>query len=134
MKYDFFIDKSLNVLFERFKGEITYQNLEDAVQKSYDHPDWQKDQNVLCDFREATWSLSSDEMRRVITSFSSDDQASKLAMLVSRDLEFGMSRMFEILSEDTAIWKKYKIFRDISEAKQWLGIENYTNPEIKWLI
>jgi hypothetical protein len=134
MKYDFFIDKSLNVLFERFKGEITYQNFRDAIQKSYNHPDWQKDQNVLCDLREAALLLSSDEMRQVIKSFPPDDQAGKLAMLISRDLEFGMSRMFEIISEDTGIWKEYKIFREISEAKQWLGIENYTNPGIKWLI
>jgi len=134
MEYDFFIDKSLNVLFEKFKGEITFENFVDAIQKSYDHPDWQKDQNVLCDFREANLSLSSDEMRRVVKSFSPDDQAGKLAMIVSHDLEYLMSRMFEITSEFTGIWKEYKIFRNISEAKQWLGIENYTNPEIKWLI
>lgn len=72
-------------------------------------------------------------MRQVVTSFSPDDQAFRLAILVSNDLQFGMSRMFEALSEFAGIWKEYKIFRDISIAKQWLGIENYTNPEIKLL-
>lgn len=133
MKYEFFMDKDRNLLLERLEGEITFQNLRDAIQESFQHPDWRKDQNVLCDLREATLAISSDEMSSIVRSYSPDDQASKLAMIVSRDLEFGMSRMFEIISEDTTIWKEYKIFSDITEAKQWLGIENYMNPEIKWL-
>ena len=133
MKYKFFIDKEINVSFAKFEGEITSNILGEYIRESYNDPDWQKNQNSLCDLREADLLLSSDEMNEIVRSYAQDDQANKLAMIVSRDLEFGMSRMFEILTEDKGIWKEYKIFRNITEAKQWLGIEKYTNPGIKWL-
>jgi hypothetical protein len=133
MKYQVYIDKALNVLFDRHEGEITYQAFRDSIRELYEHPDWQKGLDVISDLREASLVLSSSEMRQIITSFMVDDEANKLAVVVSRDSEFGMARMFEILSEETNIWKEYKIFRDMAEAKKWLGIGNYTNPEIKWL-
>ena len=132
--YDLFIDKELNVAFERFQGEITMQDFIGAIQESAAHPDWVAGKDLLTDLREAQLSLSYDEMTMVVESIPASQQIDKNAIVVRRDMEYGMARMFEMLSEKTVHWNEYRIFRDMDEAKQWLGIGHYANPAIKWLI
>ena len=136
MEYDLFIDKQINVLFERFRGKVTADDFREAIKESYRHPDWEKGQDVLCDIREAEFDMNYEKMSSAIRSFSPDDRSNKLALVVKRDLEYGMFRMFQALTEPTEIWREMKIFRDINEAKEWLGVPDSTQfPEdAKWLM
>ncbi len=133
MQYDFVIDKKINIIFEKFEGTFTVSDLKKTFDQFTKHPDYQKDQNILSDFRQAELLLSSDEMYDYVNSVSDEDQVNKLAIVVSRDLEFGTVRMFETLSETTSMWKELKIFRHMQDAKQWLGLEKYENQEVAWL-
>lgn len=44
----------------------------------------------------------------------------RLAIVASQDLVFGMARMYEILTEKNAL--RVRIFRDMDEARVWLGL------------
>jgi hypothetical protein len=44
----------------------------------------------------------------------------QLAIVVSADLVFGMARMYETLTEDSV--QDVGVFRDMEEAKAWLGV------------
>lgn len=45
----------------------------------------------------------------------------RLALVLSKDLAFGMARMYQMLTESTT--KNVGVFRDIDEANVWLQSE-----------
>ena len=47
----------------------------------------------------------------------------KSALVFSRDVDFGLGRMFETLSEIEKTPVLYNSFRDISKAISWLGVD-----------
>jgi len=47
---------------------------------------------------------------------------SKTAIVVAKDVDFGLSRMIQILTETTTIYD-IQGFRDMDEARQWLAAE-----------
>ena len=47
---------------------------------------------------------------------------SKAALVVSPDLEFGMSRMYQMMMEG-ATSSKVEIFKDTNEAQEWIASE-----------
>ena len=73
----------------------------------------------LWDFRKAVFNLSNDDLRKVATfATRGEGPAGRLALLVSIDLSFGVSRIYETYrkSEKTRV----KVFRKKQEAVQWL--------------
>ena len=46
----------------------------------------------------------------------------KTAIVISKDLNFGISRMFQSYAENDKIEFEIKVFRDIEKAKEWLGV------------
>ena len=49
------------------------------------------------------------------------DVGRKTAIFAPQDMSFGMSKMFEAMTSDSE--GETKVFRDLTEARQWLGIE-----------
>ena len=48
----------------------------------------------------------------------------KTAFVTSKDLDFGIGRMCETLSEIIIKTIEYRTFRTIEDAKEWLGIQD----------
>ena len=48
----------------------------------------------------------------------------KTALVFSEDVAFGLGRMFELIGEIEGLPPRFKSFRNIDEAKKWLGIIN----------
>jgi hypothetical protein len=48
---------------------------------------------------------------------------SKTALVVSKDVHFGMSRVYQAVSEIEGITWKTETFRSMEEAYKWLGID-----------
>ena len=46
----------------------------------------------------------------------------KTAIVGSRDIEYGLARMYEAYTGFENLPYEYKIFKDVDEAKEWLGI------------
>ncbi len=43
------------------------------------------------------------------------------AVVAEKDIGFGMMRMYEVLSEFEP--GQFKVFRDMTEARRWLGLD-----------
>ena len=83
--------------------------------------------NVLWDFRRGSMALlSSVDLERIVdyVTFHSEKRAGgKTAIVVSRDLEYGISRVIETLREIRKVPLQLLIFRSMEEANQWLEEE-----------
>ena len=47
----------------------------------------------------------------------------KIAVIAPKDLEFGMARMFQLMSDEKQFPFSVKVFRHVGEACQWLFVE-----------
>ena len=117
------IDKKANLRKHKVTGDLTVESLLAELGKIYSEPEFQADTDVLWDLRDAKFtSVSPADVQRV-----SDFVAghwgvgkSKAALIVSRDFEFGMTRMYEILLESRTS-AQVRVFRDLDEALKWIG-------------
>jgi hypothetical protein len=46
----------------------------------------------------------------------------KTAIVGSKDIEYGLARMYEAYTGFENLPYEYKIFKDVDEAKEWLGV------------
>ena len=85
-------------------------------------------QKMLWDFRQANLSgISSNHIESLLDYIGQHAQKrtnGKTAIVVSKDLEYGMSRMIMALTEDKAIPVEIDVFRSIEVALQWLAKED----------
>ena len=81
--------------------------------------------NTLWDFRTANLvRLSSKETEAImdyIKHHSEKRSGGKTALVVSGDLEYGLSRMAQALAEIKSLSFQMEIFRSFKEAIQWIG-------------
>ena len=78
--------------------------------------------DVLTDSRMLKKPLTKERIEKIASylASSSDLPKVKLAMVVSNDAVFGMSRMFEMLYGSKGSYET-EVFRDMDEALAWLG-------------
>jgi hypothetical protein len=85
-------------------------------------------QNVLWDFTKASLARISSEHTETILDYVRQyvekREGGKTAIIVSKDLEYGMSRMIITLAELKDIPFELEIFRSLEEAVQWIGIKD----------
>lgn len=85
----------------------------------------------MWDFRQADLSSwTQDEIRAMAESLNTrrDGPATRVAALVSRDIEFGISRIFEVLAEDLST-DQFDVFRLETDAVGWLLAIHGEAPE-----
>jgi hypothetical protein len=131
MSYWYKYNESLNFLYIKFTGDISSSEEKEAVQKSFQENPIKNNPKILADRRESRFTSSVDEVREHIVHVGKNISKlgmPKVANVVSRDYDYGMIRMFEILAESKLI-HIFQLFRDMSEACQWLGIDENQVPE-----
>ena len=115
-------DHDKNVLYSEAAGVITIDDIMEYY-SSLATLDLRPDYRVLADYRNADLKINYDDMckmtqrRRVL---SSKIGKILIAVVASRELVFGMARMYQSLLDDD----HYEVhpFKDINEAKTWLGL------------
>ena len=80
--------------------------------------------NILLDLRKARITKLapadlSDLAKRIKHYYASRD-AGKTVLVVSTDLEFGLGRMFEAISETEQLPFEFRSFRNMEQAEAWL--------------
>ena len=79
-------------------------------------------ENRLWDFRESQVDFTRDELDKIaLYSRQLGQRPSKIALLVSDDFTFGISRMYQVIREADNAY--ISVFRDESEALRWLLAE-----------
>lgn len=91
----------------------------DLIEKT----DWKAARRFLWDFRGLTKGPdSSVELRDAVDLVNRTRDlwaGSQTAIVVARDLDFGIARMFSAFAEQVDV--EYQVFRDEDAARQWLG-------------
>jgi SpoIIAA-like len=86
--------------------------------------------NVLADFRAADANIAHDDMLSIARFAGDRNFAARHAIVVKRQMELGMARMYELMSESVARGQM-RIFKDIDEATAWLAGPAHPMPTKK---
>jgi hypothetical protein len=85
-------------------------------------PDFSPDYSQLLDFSQVTsMQINADDVRRLAERHVFWPCARR-AILVTRDLEFGFARMFQMLRENAGE-KGIRVFRNLDDALKWIFAE-----------
>jgi len=119
-------DIDSNVLIHQAVGHITMEMLiaqANTLQKSNEYP---SNVNTIWDMRKTDYTNIDkaflEELVALRKQMFSYREGAKLAYVASSDFEFGITRMYEMMSVD--IKQKMHIFRTIDAAKAWLASDN----------
>ena len=119
---DMVIDEEKNIRWHIVRGVIEVPKLAESLKGLYDSSDSYSQMNVFWDLQEADFSSVSSEDVQSLMGFVVKHWGrggkSKAAIVVSRDLDYGMSRMYQLLMEGTTT-NKIAIFKDKNEALVW---------------
>ncbi len=120
------IDSSLGLVFSTFQGVVTPNDILAQVEMFKNDPAFQPSFNHLIDTRGTTrFDVSFAEMHAV-SSHTAFNEKSRRAV-VAEDTEMrGAARVYQILREDQKKPDKMKVFRNMAEARRWLGLDEAT--------
>jgi hypothetical protein len=118
------IDKDSGIVHSMIEGRISADELIEKLQDLIDHPDYRPGLNGIADLRKIDKDMFSEDVFKVAKLMIENRDkigASKTAVLVSKEVTFGMTRVFQALSEQSSV--KTEIFWSMEEALQWLGAD-----------
>ena len=112
----FTINISNDILTVRFYQEPSKEDIHKAlIEISEKHTITKR----LWDFSEVKFDLSQDQLKDIANLAKNlFSQPSKVAMVASKDLSFGVSRIYEVFREDNRT--EVKVFRNVEDARRWL--------------
>ena len=114
------VDKKDAIIIHMVTGEITFEELKSSYKAILSHPDYQEDMNSTWDIRNADASkFDSHDIMRIASYFEAQlkNRAEyKVAIIVSRDLEYDLSKMYQVVSADLP--PKIGIFDNLEKAKK----------------
>jgi hypothetical protein len=117
------IDKELNIRRHKVTGTLQLDELVGILGGIYKSPGFDPDMDVVWDLREADLTSFSSEDVQAVRNFVIRNWGtggkSRAALVVSRDVEFGLTRMYEVYVEsDTK--SQVEVFRDMDKAVEWI--------------
>ena len=117
------IDKKAGVMIRTVTGELTFEDIKSSYEASLIRPDFQMNMNVIWGLRDADASKIYKEdvikIARYFETYIKNGDEYKAALVVSSDLEYGLSRMYQVAVADLPA--EIGIFRSLEEAKKWVG-------------
>ncbi|OGQ96397.1 MAG: hypothetical protein A2521_09270 [Deltaproteobacteria bacterium RIFOXYD12_FULL_57_12] len=107
--------------------KFNLQDLEKCYLEIINHPNWVPGLNIIWDARKCTFDhLRAVELNAIaeMTAKYKEQRGAGLATwVVGRDVDFGIARMFQMLSEDKVIFE-FCVFRTIQEAQDCISRAN----------
>lgn len=123
MKYDITKEDTAPYFLIRLSGRFNIQDLESCYVKVINHSKWISGTDIVWDAQQCTFDhLSGEDMNLIgyMTMKYKDKRGKgKAAWIVSRDIDFAISRMFWMFNEDRAVFN-FRVFRDIEGAQKFI--------------
>ena len=108
----------LKILYVRGMGKVTADEIITGGARMFAASEWTNGFNILLDYREISeLSVKTEDINKLVDQDKTNKHLfdkSKCAIVAGSDLVFGVSRMWEILSEDKKNAKM--VFRNIEDA------------------
>ena len=115
------INKNLRI--HTITGIISTGKIMEHLRLFYKSPEYNPAMNSLWDLREADFTeVEPHEVRglmEMVKGHWGKNDTAKSALLVTKDLDFGLARMYEMLM-DGGTAGSVMVFRDYNEAVEWL--------------
>jgi hypothetical protein len=121
MSVEFRIDLEDRIVYGVIKGNVTVEEILAGLEKTVTSDEYEPGLDGITDLREMRWESNQGDLRRLVhflIEYGKEIGRSRSAVVVSGDRTFGMSRMFEVFSEQSPI--KVRVFRDFGAAKRWI--------------
>lgn len=116
-------DPSIHGLYIKATGNIVYTDLPVLAKQLMAHPDFRTNISQLFDCTEGKLDLSTDDLDRIARDFMQVadilGRDRRLALVVSRDVDFGKLRQYEVFFE-SGPGVEVNIFRSLHDARKWL--------------
>jgi hypothetical protein len=116
------VDKKSSVMIHTVTGKITFEEIKSSYEAVLTHPDFKDDFNSIWDIRDADASkFDSHDVIKIARYFETQTKTRakyKVAVIVSRDLEYAISRKYQVAAADLPA--RIGIFIDLEEAKKWV--------------
>lgn len=123
MNNKYVVNETHNRLEITLEGEASLEGLSDFVEGLIKHPDWYPGRKVLIDFKKFfTITLTNDDVMNLslfVRSLKNALGDGACAIYVSRDIDFGIVRMWQMHTEND-INNRIEVFDSREEASGWL--------------
>lgn len=133
LQYRIFPD--LKIAYVKGEGKVTADEIITQGARMFAEKEWFNGFSVLCDYREIdVFDLETEDIDGIVNQDKINERLfdqSKCAIVSGSNVVFGISRMWEILSENNRI--ETMVYRDIEDALRWLGIDEHIFQSIKEL-
>ncbi len=119
------INEDLQLLITTWSGAVTDAEMMTAFRAAYADSRWVPGFNEVTDLRRATLGAVTADGLRAVRRLVAESVAGfsgrfKTAILAPTDLGFGISRMYEMMSDESS--ESVRVCRDADEAAAWVGI------------
>lgn len=115
------IDKSLGLVFIKAEGVLIGQDILTTRQRIREDPDFDPSYDQLVDLREVIEIPDPTAQIRATATFDPFNEKSRKALVADKDVVFAKARMHESLRGSDP--DRVKVFRDMAEARRWLGLD-----------
>lgn len=120
MPYTFSIHPEQNLIRQTLWGRVTVDELRDIATRIWAHPHHRPRMDVLADLRNAEVDVSYEQMTDYTRFLAGNSTIGRQAIVVTRQLEFGLARMYEQLTENHMLRADLRVFLDMEAAERWM--------------
>jgi hypothetical protein len=117
-------DDLSRTLFVTADGTVTDEEVRDFARRAVQSPEFPPGGRELIDLRGIErLAVSTDVLREMAQAFRAADtpqSETRIAIVASTDVAYGLSRMYQAFRDDSAV--ELEVFRDLAEARTWLGL------------
>jgi hypothetical protein len=121
MTVEFRINSDEGIVYGTVSGDVDADEIMDGLDEVINGEEYEPGFSGITDLRHIRWESDQGDLRRLVQFLIRNRSRLKphrSAVVVSGDRTYGMTRMFEVFSEQTPI--KLRVFRDYDRALSWV--------------
>jgi hypothetical protein len=122
MRWDIRVEENRSRLTVSASGDPEIEGFKSYLEAALSHPAWRPGMPVLCDFRQLNiQKVTTNDIIRIVLvhkQYRERTGDNPIAVVVSRQIDFGMVRIWESYSE--ALFSSQNVFYTVEEAGNWL--------------
>jgi hypothetical protein len=121
------IDNEKNVIVRKVVGELTMQDIKDALAAAPQLAGVHPGMGAVWDYSEGTIeNFDNKELTELVKfikqwSQGRDGVDYRVAVFAPRDIDFGLSRMYQALIEINSVPFEFSVFRKLDQAIRWVN-------------
>ena len=127
MALDCSFDPKRGIRIHICSGTVDPDDILQALHEVYSDEGFSHSHHAIWDFRNCTVKISGDEMQKIINyvqRYRKGPGGGKVALVVSRSSDFGLARMYNLLSE-YQVDRDLMVFRNYDDALKWIEEIHY---------